>query len=194
MNHERTPDTNPEQDPVHTTPSIYIASLADYNNGRLLGDWIDATIGADAIHEKITAILAKSTEFAPEEWAIHDYEGFGVKRLGEYESIEYVAALAEGIEKYGEAFAALVDYSGLDSEEWHYFEDAYIGEYPDLTTYAEQIVEDLGWRSLIDEHVPEGMKSYVRIDTEQMAEDMRLGGEIYFVESDTGIYVFNGHS
>lgn len=78
-------------------------------------------------------------------------------------------------------------------EEWHYFEDAYIGEFPDLTAYAEQIVEDLDWRSRIDEHVPEGLKSYVRIDAEQMAEGLRMGGEIYFVESDAGIYVFNGH-
>lgn len=193
MNQEHIPGAQPEHESTHTTASIYVASLADYNNGRLLGDWIDATIGADAIHEKIAAILARSQEFAPEEWAIHDYEGFGAKRLSEYESIDYVAALAEGIEKHGEAFAAWVDYTGLDMEEWHYFEDAYIGEFPDLTAYAEQIVEDLGWRSRMDEHVPEGLKSYVRIDTEQMAEDMRLGGEIYFIESDAGIYVFNGH-
>lgn len=193
MNHEHTPGAQPEHESTHTTPSIYVASLADYNNGRLLGDWIDATIGADAIYEKIVAIRARSKEPAAEEWAIHDYEGFGAKRLGEYERIEDVAALAEGIEKHGEAFAAWVDHTGLDVEEWHYFEDAYLGEFPELTAYAEQIVEDLGWRSLIDEHVPEGMKSYVRIDTEQMAEDMRLGGEIYCVESDAGIYAFNGH-
>ncbi|MHA7268374.1 antirestriction protein ArdA [Arthrobacter sp. HLT1-20] len=191
MNHEHLPGTDPEHEKQRTTPAIYVASLADYNNGRLLGDWIDATIGAEAIHEKITAILAQSKEPAPEEWAIHDYEGFGNKRLSEYERIEDVATLAEGIEKYGEAFAAWVDYSGLDPEDWHHFEVAYLGEYDTLAAYAEQIIDDLGWRDEVEKLLPESLQPYVTIDAEAMAEDMRLDGEIYSIESDSGIYVFN---
>lgn len=193
MNHEHLPGADPEHEKSHTKPAIYVASLADYNNGRLLGDWIDATIGAEAIYEKITAILARSKEPAPEEWAIHDYEGFGNKRLSEYERIEDVAALAEGIEQHGEAFAAWVDYSGLEPEDWHHFEEAYLGEFDSLTSYAEQIIDDLGWRDEIEKILPESLQPYVTIDAEQMAEDMRLNGEIYSVESDSGIYVFNSH-
>ncbi|KQR82857.1 hypothetical protein ASF98_02320 [Arthrobacter sp. Leaf337] len=191
MNHEQLPGADPERENQRTTPAIYVASLADYNNGRLLGDWIDATIGADAIHEKITAILARSTEPAPEEWAIHDYEGFGNKRLSEYERIEDVAALAEGIEQHGEAFTAWVDYTGLDPEDWHHFDDAYLGEFDSLTAYAEQMIDDLGWRDEVEKYLPESLQPYVKIDAEAMAEDMRLNGEIYSVESDSGIYVFN---
>lgn len=190
MNHETQPESSPERE-KRTSPSIYVASLADYNNGRLVGAWIDATIGADAIYEQIQAMLARSREPAPEEWAIHDYEGFGSKQLGEFERIEEVATLAEGIAKYGPAFAAWVDYSGLDAEDWHYFEAAYLGEYPTLTAYAEQIIDDLGWQQQVDALLPESLKPYTRIDAEAMAEDMRLGGEIYVLESDSGVYVFN---
>jgi antirestriction protein len=190
MNHEPQPESSPERE-KRTSPSIYVASLADYNNGRLLGAWIDATIGADAIYEQIQAMLARSREPAPEEWAIHDYEGFGSKQLGEFERIEEVAALAEGIAKYGPAFAAWVDYSGLDAEDWHYFEAAYLGEYPTLTAYAEQIIDDMGWQQEVDALLPESLKPYAKIDAEAMGEDLRLGGEIYVLESDSGVYVFN---
>lgn len=150
MNPEANSGPNPEHE-HETKPAIYVASLADYNNGRLHGTWIDATVGTDAIYEKIQAMLATSEEFAPKEFAIHDYEGFGSKRLGEYESIEYIAALAEGIQRHGEAFAAWVDYSGLDMEDWQHFEDAYLGEYRDLEAYADHIVDELGWREQVDE-------------------------------------------
>ncbi|NYE95167.1 antirestriction protein [Psychromicrobium silvestre] len=191
MNHEHSPGADPERSHQRTTPAIYVASLADYNNGRLLGDWIDATIGAEAIYERITAILARSTEPAPEEWAIHDYEGFGNKGLSKYERIEDVAALAEGIEQHGEAFCAWVDYTGLDPEDRHHFEDAYLGEYDSLTAYAEQITDDLGWRDEVEKYLPESLQPYVKMDAEAMAEDMRLNGEIYGIESGSGIYVFN---
>ena len=59
------------------TPRIYVASLADYNSGRLRGRWIDADQPAEAIREQIVEMLAESNEPIAEEWAIHDYENFG---------------------------------------------------------------------------------------------------------------------
>lgn len=72
---------------------IYVASLADYNAGRLHGKHIKIH-GQDA--EEILAeikrdVLDTSRERPAEEWAIHDFEGFGKYRLSEYESIERIA-------------------------------------------------------------------------------------------------------
>lgn len=44
------------------TPRIYVASLSDYNAGRLHGEWIDATQELDDIWAEIHAMLAKSPE------------------------------------------------------------------------------------------------------------------------------------
>ena len=44
------------------TPRIYVASLADYNAGVLLGRWIDADQGVQAIHDQIDAMLATSKQ------------------------------------------------------------------------------------------------------------------------------------
>ena len=63
------------------TPRIYVACLAAYNNGELHGAWIDADQDADAIREEIAVILTTSPEPNAEEWAIHDYEGFGDHKL-----------------------------------------------------------------------------------------------------------------
>ncbi len=59
-----------------STPRIYIACLAAYNNGHLHGAWIDADQDADQIRDAIAAMLARSPVEDAEEYAIHDYEGF----------------------------------------------------------------------------------------------------------------------
>ena len=58
-------------------PQIWIASLADYNNGHLRGAWIDATQDPEDLHAATQRILSESQEPGAEEWAIHDYDGFG---------------------------------------------------------------------------------------------------------------------
>jgi len=57
---------------------IYVACLAAYNNGYLHGEWIDATQELSDIYDQVNAMLkASPVEEEAEEYAIHDYEGFG---------------------------------------------------------------------------------------------------------------------
>jgi hypothetical protein len=56
--------------------------LSDYNAGILHGVWIDAVEDADELQEPIDRMLAASPTTrrygdVAEEWAIHDFEGFG---------------------------------------------------------------------------------------------------------------------
>jgi len=74
-----------------------VASLADYNAGRLHGVWIEATQPPSRIWAEIREMLARSPEPMAEEWAIHDFEGFAGLRLDEHEAIEDVAALARRV-------------------------------------------------------------------------------------------------
>lgn len=67
------------------TPKIYVACLASYNSGILYGEWIDVNQSVDEISDQIKTMLVGSSIENAEEWAIHDYEGFGAIRLGEYE-------------------------------------------------------------------------------------------------------------
>ncbi|MDR0779720.1 MAG: antirestriction protein ArdA, partial [Pseudomonadales bacterium] len=58
-------------------PRIYVACLAAYNNGILHGAWLDAAQEPEALQNEVRDMLAASPIAGAEEWAIHDYEGFG---------------------------------------------------------------------------------------------------------------------
>ena len=73
------------------SPKIYVASLTDYNSGRLEGQWIDFDDYNDG-YEIMNAIKDMLEELNEkykddenrEEWAIHDYEGFPSSMYSEY--------------------------------------------------------------------------------------------------------------
>ena len=92
-------------------PRLYVACLAAYNSGALHGRWIDAHQDADQIKHEIKEMLAASSIPYAEEYAIHDYEGFGKASLEEYTSIERVAAIAEFITERGEELGGEVNES-----------------------------------------------------------------------------------
>lgn len=157
---------------------IYAASLADYNNGRLHGRWIDADQDADGIAADIAAMLAESPTPHAEEWAIHDYEGFGPVRIGEHVPVEQIATLAAGIDEHGPAFAAWVNNVGDIDEAADNFEDAYQGDwYESLAEYAEQLVDEG-----IFGHIDEAARRYFNF--EALARD--LAAEGYWRCPDTG--------
>jgi antirestriction protein len=104
---------------------IYVASLADYNAGRLHGKHIRIH-GQDAeeiLDEIKRDVLDTSREPVAEEWAIHDYEGFGKYRVSEYESIERIALFGKVAEEIDdendvEAFLYWVGASQIDTNDY----------------------------------------------------------------------------
>jgi antirestriction protein len=183
----------PEHAEERPAPQVYVASLSDYNDGRLHGTWVDAAQEPDDLHEEVTRMLARSTITAAEEFAIHDYEGFGPLRLSEYESLDTVALIARGIHEHGPAFAhwaALVGTS--DPELLDSFEDHYEGHAESVEAYAEQLLEDMGFGSDFDlaGQLPASLQPYVRFDVEGFARDLELSGDIMTSEGDGGVYVF----
>jgi len=72
---------------------VYIASLSDYNNGRLEGKWFDlsdylsASDLMDDIQEMLNDLTKKYKNVdgeVREEWAVHDYEGIPPTLASEY--------------------------------------------------------------------------------------------------------------
>ena len=182
--------SEPEQEPKEQ-PRIYVASLADYNEGRLHGAWIDAAQDAEALRSAIDAMLADSPSPGAEEWAIHDYDGFGSLRLDEFESLETVAKVAAGIASHGPAFAAWASHIGSDSEQLDQFEDAYMGEWENGKAWAKEMLDDLGLLQEITRNLPQHLAPYVRFDYQGYFNDLVAGGDICSVEKlDGGIYVF----
>jgi antirestriction protein len=202
-----------------TTMRIYVASLSDYNAGTLHGAWLDVS-DADTMREEIAAMLRGSKHpnievdcpdcdgDAPEgtdpcstcqgrgkvpsaeEWAIHDYEGFGPYRVSEHEDLETLAALAEGEEEHGAAFLAWAENDPSNLDDPSNFQDAYAGEWDSLTDYVEDYMEQSG----AEFKAPEGQWFHPAnyVDWDRMAHDLEMSGDVWTAEAEGGgVYVFH---
>ena len=160
---------------------IYVACLAAYNNGYLHGQWIDATLGEDAIWDQINEVLKTSPMPDAEEWAIHDYEGFEGLNISEYEGIQSVVEKAEFIEEYGRLGAELVTHYGDMETARKALEDDYAGVYKSLAEFAEELTEQTT-------QIPNSLQYY--IDYERMARDLEMGDVLAVELGFEEIHVF----
>lgn len=167
-------------------PRIYVACLAAYNNGCLHGAWIDADQQPWEIYAEVSRMLRASPIADAEEYAIHDYEGFGTLRLGEYMGIEQVAQLAAFIVERGALGAAVLSYfSGDLDEAKEACEDRYLGTFESLADYIAGFTEECMT-------IPERLRFY--IDWEAMARDAELGGDVFTIQTaHNEVHVFNAH-
>ncbi len=174
------------------TPMIWVASLADYNAGRLVGGWIDATGEVAEIEAKVAEMLTKSPTPGAEEWAIFVTEGFGPLAIGEHESFETVHRIASGIAEHGPAFAHYVDLvCSSDPVDLDRFEEVYLGRWASFEEYVQNLLEDLGYDVTIEAATPPGLEGYVSIDIKALARDMALSG-LYEISRDAdGVFVFD---
>jgi antirestriction protein len=103
---------------------IYVASLSDYNNGRLEGKWFDLAdyLEASDLMGAIQDMLDELTEKyksidgeVREEWAVHDYEGIPSTLASEYmgeQDFQQLYEIAEVAEDRGIPVAVLVERAG----------------------------------------------------------------------------------
>lgn len=166
-------------------PKIYVACLAAYNAGILHGEWIDVGPEINDTWKAIRNVLASSPVEDAEEWAIHDFEGFGMHRLSEYESIEHVHALAEFIEEHEDIGAALIDHFCGDLDDAKQVLENYLGTYESMEDYARQITEETS-------HIPEHLAFY--IDYERMGRDIEMNGDVFTIQIQADeVHIFINH-
>lgn len=163
---------------------IYIASLSDYNEGRLIGEWVDLSEIEDVydIEEKIEKILEKSKCEIAEDWSIHDYED--VPNFGENPDLEKIVNYCEMYKKHGEAWKAFCNLVGEDYATQSDFEGQYKGEYESKEKFAEELAENCdmfnGWSET----------AQLYFDWDAWTRDLFLDG--YSSEkSQNGIFVFS---
>lgn len=176
------------------SPRIYVASLADYVGGVLHGVWIDVARDPAVVQEDIDAMLARSQQPGAEEFAIHDYEGFGSCRIHEYDPIDLVARIARGIEEHGQAFAAWAEVNEGSQPRFDDFEAAYLGHYDSVEDYADHLADELGYTAELA-RLPEALSRYLRFHSDALASDLEQSGDIYtFPNPQGGVWIFDGHA
>ncbi|MFO8646145.1 antirestriction protein ArdA [Legionella pneumophila] len=164
------------------TPSIYVACLASYNNAILHGVWIDATQSEDDIMEEIWEMLDNSPEPNAEEYAIHDYEGFGSIKIHEYEGISNIVEYASFIQEHGElGLALLCDYPVDDAQTM--LEEHYQGSYDSEIDFARQLFDDC-----YAHQIPDSLICY--FDFDAFARDLFIS-DYCWVKFGRQVYIFS---
>ncbi len=152
---------------------VYIADLAEYNNGNLKGIWIDLP-SAD-IHKEVQEMLGSN-----EEWAIHDYElPFNVSEYADLEEINDLAKQFDNMDEQEiKKVNYLINYQGEDMKKaLDHHEDVYLYENMDYKDLAYEQVDE----GLFGE-VPEHLANY--LDYDAIARDL----EYDYVEIDGDLY------
>lgn len=158
------------------TLRAYITNLGRYNEGELVGQWVDFPCDEDDFEEILEEIGINENY---EEWFVTDYEcdiDDVASELGEYTSFDELNGVAEALEAWDDdgLAEAVVDIWGIDTllettpDDYFWFganDDEDIGYY-----YAEEL-------GILDE-VPENLRNY--FDYEAFGRDIRL-------ESDGGL-------
>lgn len=121
---------------------VYVANLGKYNEGELVGEWLNLPATDEEIETCMQNIkVAKGSTY--EEYAIHDYEcDIDGVEISEYMPLDYANELAERLESINdtEAFSALLDYhSGFISDALDTYENGDYSYYSDVSNH-----EDLG--------------------------------------------------
>ena len=163
------------------TLEVYVVCLASYNNGEAHGEWVDANVDASDLQDSINEILEASPVKDAEEFAIHDYEGFGDydRQLGEYPSLKEVTEAAAFIFEHDElGQAVLCDTCNVEDAEK--LLENYYGTYDSDADLARHIVEE-------SDLVPEPLQCY--IDWEKMGRDYSM--DFHEVETENGTAYFH---
>ncbi|WP_179377827.1 antirestriction protein ArdA [Rhodococcus sp. ACS1] len=176
-----------------TDVRVYFADLAAYNAGTLHGVWVDLSIHTDeeSIYGEIRKMLEQSPEHGAEEWAIHDYEGFGPVRLSEYMGIKELAELAELIVEHGDTVLAWISDQSVDYID-DFDADRLYGTYESERDWAWAFTEEFeeSVKEMARKEHGEEMALLIKIDYDEAVMIAKCNWGWSFVDYDGKVYVF----
>jgi antirestriction protein len=125
------------------TPRIYVADLEAYNNGRLVGEWLDLADynDADELMDAIQDVLKKS---GGEEYAIHDVEYVPRSMYSEYMGKSDFEELYEMMDLAKDNNLPLEVVQEVVSQYDASAVDEFQGKYDNAEDFAEQLVDEMG--------------------------------------------------
>jgi antirestriction protein len=181
---------------TNTNTRIYIANLGKYNEGELVGKWVELPIDEDDLNKVFAEIglgyFDEDDEYHHglcvngiyyEEYAIHDFESdIDDFHIGEYEDIIYLSELIERVEDLDvhefEAFQACREATGDSLEDC--LETI---EYGNFTLYSGMSLEEVA-EEFVDEGVFSTETLLQYIDFERLGRDLGFDG---YTETDYGV-------
>lgn len=166
---------------------IYLTNLGKYNEGQLIGEWVELPVSNEELQEVFKRI-GINEEY--EEYFITDYE-CDFYEVGEYENLDTLNNIAAQIEELDEeeskVVKALMSECGYTLDEA--IEKANNGDYriyydcDSMTDIAYQVVEECGYLN----NVPDNVARY--FDYESFGRDLGIEGTYIFLDDSEVIEV-----
>lgn len=156
----------------------YITNLGKYNEGCLVGKWIDFPIDEDDFESELESIGVKENTMY-EEWFVTDYDCslFNMyDAFGEYPSIDDINEVAEALEDNESEVTALMEVCSY-TDALRYLESE------NYTFYEGMTLEDVAYE-LVEEcyNLPEIAQRY--FDYKAFARDLSFDG---YTETSSGV-------
>lgn len=162
---------------------IYLTNLGKYNEGQLIGEWLNLPCTDDEL-EAVKERIGINAQY--EEWFISDYETDiqGVE-VGEYDNLDELNEFAEELDDLDESQkqaiqAFLEDVSTFNEalEGVQSFNYRIYSNCDNMTDVAMELVEECGML----ENIPENVARY--FDYEAFGRDLDLEGKYYNIDGD----------
>lgn len=167
--------------------NIYLTNLGKYNEGQLIGEWVELPVSKEEL-QKVFERIGINEEY--EEYFITDYE-CDFYEVGEYENIDTLNGIAERIEELDEEEIKIV--KALMSDLGYTLDEAIekvnSGDYriysdcDSMTDIAYQVVEECGYLN----NVPDTVARY--FDYEAFGRDLGIEGTFIFLDDGSCLEV-----
>lgn len=169
-----------------TRPRVYVGTYAKYNAGRLAGKWIDLDDYTDA-DDLLTDLAELHADESDPEFMCQDWEGVPSGLAAECPDWDQVLAWVNLDEDDREVLDAWTSYGrefDIDAAR-----EAYQGTQESLAEYVEEFWRDCGGFEEAGGNQWWHPTRY--IDWERMAKDLEMSGDVFTVETDEGVMVFD---
>lgn len=166
---------------------IYLTNLGKYNEGELVGEWVELPVSQEELQEVFERI-GINEEY--EEYFITDYE-CDLYEVGEYENIDKLNDIAQRIKELGEeesnvvkALIQKLDYTlneaidKVNSGDYRIYSDC-----ENMTDIAYQVVEECEYLN----NVPDNVARY--FDYESFGRELGIIGNYMFLDGSEVIEI-----
>lgn len=171
-----------------TTSRVYVGTYAKYNNGSLKGEWLKLDDYRDK-DEFLAACQELHNDEQDPELMFQDHEGIPEGLIRESWIDDRVWDWIKLDEREQEIVRAYWEWSTAD-EEIESALEKYRGTYTTLEDYVEESWEECGDYKRDDKN---WWSPINYVDWKRMARDLKTSGDIFTVECDGGIMVFDNY-
>lgn len=164
-------------------PAVFVQAYGAYNEGRILGEWIDAE-DPDELRDGIDALMAKYPQY--EEWGVFDHQmmpGFDGESVSR--AIEWAETNAAFEEEAGyldeDAKSAVMEYMADTRSDISEALEAFTGVSGDEEELGREYVESIGG---LKDALGDKVANY--FDYQSFARDMELSGDVVTMVTEDG--------